>query len=60
MQSAVKCDCEFIPHPITPFPPPPQKKEKKEKGNESLVFAIEIFKRQALFSLFFNLFLVLW
>ena len=51
MQSAVKCDCEFIPHPITPFPPPPKK--KKEKGNESLVFAIEIFKRQTLFSLFF-------
>ena len=52
MQSAVKCDCEFIPHPITPFPPPPKKK-KKEKRNESLVFAIEIFKRQALFFSFF-------
>ena len=51
MQSAVKCDCEFIPHPITPIPPPPKK--KKEKRNESLVFAIEIFKHQALFSLFF-------
>lgn len=51
MQSAVKCDCEFIPHPITPFPPP--KKKKKEKRNESLVFAIEIFKRQALFFSFF-------
>ena len=52
MQSAVKCDCEFIPHPITPFPPP-QKKKKKEKRNKSLVFAIEIFKRQALFFSFF-------
>ena len=46
--------------PHYPLPPPPQKKKKKEKRKESLVFAIEIFKRQALFSLFFNLFLVLW
>ena len=38
--------------PYYPRPPPPQKK-KKEKRNESLVFAIEIFKRQALFFSFF-------
>ena len=52
MQSAVKCDCEFIPHPITPFPPP-QKKKKERKKKQGLVFAIEIFKRQALFFSFF-------
>ena len=34
MQSAVKCDCEFIPHPITPFPPPQKKKKKERKKKQ--------------------------
>ena len=43
----------LYPTPLPPSPPPPQKKKKKEKRNKSLVFAIEIFKRQALFFSFF-------